>query len=553
MKKHLATALLLTVGSTLFLSGCSTDKSTENLVAQGKRPNFLLITTDDMGYTDLGAFGGQDIPTPNLDSLALQGVRLANFHTSVSCAPTRSMLMSGTGNHEAGMGSQQGRPEFEGQPGYERYISNRVATLPERLSAAGYHTYMAGKWHLGGTPGSNTPGDRGFERSFALIPGGGDHFKLFPGAEPALTGVSLRVPYTEDGQLVDELPDGFYSTTTYVDKMISYLKSNEADDQPFFAWVAPTAPHWPLQVHPDWLDEFVGEYDAGYDALCRARQQGALEVGVLPDGVDLSNCPETVESWEELSEEDRKLNRRVMELYAAMVAHLDSELGRLINYLDESGQLDNTYIIYHNDNGPDDGAIFDHRSVLERFNNELENLGNRDSWSSSGPGWADALSAPYKEAKGSQFEGGTRTAAFIREPNSSQTGRISQSLLAVMDVAPTILELADVEESAMNSTNNNLLPIRGSSFAALLDNTSQRIHDADEPIALDHAGISVLMQGDWKIVREATATNWHLFNTAEDPSETHDLASEQPQILAELTGKYEAHALATGILRRQPE
>ena len=143
------------------------------------------------------------------------------------------------------------------------------------------------------------------------------------------------------------------------------------------------------------------------------------------------------------------------------------------------------------------------------------------------------------------------TAAFILEPNSSQTGRTSQSLLAVMDIAPTILELADVEESAMNSTDSSLLPIRGSSFAALLDNTAQRIHDADEPIALDHAGISVLMQGDWKIVREATATNWHLFNTAEDPSEIHDLALEQPEILAELTGKYEAHAQATGILRRQ--
>lgn len=549
--------LWLCLSCLIFVAACSSENSVQESSADSatesvptnSRPNFLLIVTDDMGYTDLGAFGGQDIPTPNLDNLAMQGVRLTNFHANVSCAPTRSMLLSGTGNHEAGMGSQWALPEFSGLTGYEGRLTDRVATLPQRMQAGGYHTYMAGKWHLAGTDFAVLPSDRGFERSFALIPGGWDHFNLEPGAQKPDVGPAPDVPYTEDGRMLDELPEGFYSSTAYVDKMIEFIGSNEASQQPFFAYFAPTAPHWPLQVHPDWIDRFAGAFDEGYEALCYERQQGASAAGVLPQGADLGICPEIAEPWNQLSEDDKALNRRTMELYAAMTAHLDTEFGRLLDYLDESGQLNNTYVIYHNDNGPEGGDIFDHRAVLDRFDNSLENLGNRDSWVNLGQGWADAHSAPFRDQKSSPFEGGIRVPAFISPPRSQTEGLISGSLLTVMDIMPTIMELAGIEEGDYPGTAG-LLPIRGASFAPLLMDPDATIHSDEESIALDHAGLSYLLQGEWKILRQLGSDDWQLFNKATDPNELEDLAQLQPQKLAELVSDYEAHASAVGIVRR---
>ena len=524
-----------------------------------QRPNFLLMITDDMAYTDLGAFGGADIPTPNLDSLAMQGVRLSNFHTNVSCAPTRSMLMSGTGNHEAGMGSQWALPEFVGRRGYEGLLTDRVASLPQRMQAEGYHTYMAGKWHLAGVTQSVLPSDRGFERSFALIPGGWDHFALEPGAEKPNVGPAPDVPYTEDGRILEEWPEDFYySTNAYVDKLIGYLEEDQSSSQPFFAYFAPTAPHWPLQVHPDWKDRFVGAFDQGYEALCRERQQGAFEAGVLPDGVDMSLCPEIAAPWDELTQDEQALNIRTMELYAAMVAHLDTEFGRLLDYLEESGQLENTYIIYHNDNGPEGGDILDHRSILDRFDNSLENIGNPNSWVNLGQGWADAHSAPFRNQKSSPFEGGIRVPAFITPPRSVANaqqdlaqGRISSSMLTVMDVMPTIMELAGIEEQNYPLASE-VLPIRGMSFAEVLSDTGAEIHASTEAIALDHAGLSYLIQGDWKIIRNIGEENWQLYNTNQDPSERRDMAMNSPEKLAELIALYQVHADSLDFQRRAP-
>ena len=544
----------------VLLFGCSSELpppeiEAENTTQQSalgseERPNFLLIVTDDMGYTDLGAFGGTDIPTPNLDSLAMGGLRLTNFHANVSCAPTRSMLLSGTGNHEAGMGSQWALPEFVGRTYYEGRLTDRVASLPERMLAEGYHTYMAGKWHLAGTDFAVLPSDRGFDRSFALIPGGWDHFALPAGSQKPDVGPAPDVPYVEDSVFLEGLPDDFYSTTTYVDKLIEYIDSNESSDQPFFAYFAPTAPHWPLQVLPAWRDRFAGDYDAGYEALCLARQQGADEAGVLPAGADLGICPEIAAPWDELTAEEQAINSRTMELYAAMVAHLDTELGRVLDYLESSGQLENTYIIYHNDNGPEGGEIFDRRSALSRFDNSLENLGRRNSWANLGQGWADAHSAPFRDQKSSPYEGGIRVPAFITSPETSEPGRISDSIVTVMDVMPTIMELAGITEASYPRASE-VLSIRGASFASLLENPAAQIHASDEAIPLDHAGLSFMLQGDWKIVRPMGGTVWQLYNRADDPNELEDLSQERPDILIELVTKFESHASGLGMVPRQ--
>ncbi len=285
------------------------------------RPSFLLITTDDMGYTDLGAFGGRDIPTHNLDRLAREGVRFSNFHATPSCAPTRASLMTGTGNHEAGLGTQLKVEGLQGW-GYERFLQDRVATLPEVLQAGGYYTIMSGKWHLGAADpsGGNMPGDRGFDRDFALLQGADSHY----------SSVYLdRVEYSEDGERLADPPRDYFSTTLYVDKLIGFLRDHEGSDQPFFAWFAPTEPHWPLQYPPGFEDTYAGAYDAGFDVLCLQRMAAALEEGVIPANADTTSCNKTEKPWDELDEETRATYRRTMEVYAAMVDHLDRETGRL--------------------------------------------------------------------------------------------------------------------------------------------------------------------------------------------------------------------------------
>jgi arylsulfatase A-like enzyme len=539
------------VAFTFLLLGCTdniydsiSEMAAETEIASAvKQPNFLIFTSDDMGYTDIGAFGGINIPTPNLDRLAMEGVRLTNFHAASTCALTRSMLMSGNGNNEAGLGAQRIAPEYEGLPGYEIHISDRVATIPERLVEAGYHTYMAGKWHLGSEVSETLPGDRGFERSFALLGGGSDHFA---NDKPN----AFTAGYAEDGQLQNELPEDFYSTTAYVDKMIGYIDSNIEDGSPFFGWFAPTAPHWPLQAHPDWKDKFVGVFDAGYEALCWERVASAFAAGVLAEGADLDFCPKVATPWAELSEEEKLIQIRVMEVYAGMVAHLDSEFGRLLAYLEGIGELDNTYIIYHNDNGPQGGSTTQRLGV--GYNNSLENIGNPDSWTTYGAGWADAWSSPYRGLKGSQFEGGTRVAAFIHSPNADEQGegRMSNSFLTVMDIMPTLMELGGVPDNYSN--HETVLPIRGKSFTSLINNQEQIIHGQDEYIALDFEGDSALTRGDWKIVRPVYDDHFQLFNISTDPSETTDLRELEPAIYLDLLTAYEAHADNIGIIRRPP-
>ena len=227
-----------------------------------ERPNIIIvIVVDDLGYSDIGAFGSE-IDTPHLDALARTGLRLTNFHTGASCAPTRAMLLSGTDNHLAGLGSQTEVPRpAQGKPGYELYLNERVVALPTLLRDAGYHTYMAGKWHLGSKP-ARRPNMRGFEKVFAVHGrGGASHYA---DGHALFTDKAL---YTEDGNVVDKLPDDFWSSTFYTDKMIEYIDASRGAGQPFFAYLAYTAPHWPLAAPDDWIDKYQGRYDAGWDAF----------------------------------------------------------------------------------------------------------------------------------------------------------------------------------------------------------------------------------------------------------------------------------------------
>lgn len=498
------------------------------------RPNFLIIVTDDMGYTDLGAFGGGDIPMPNLDSLAWNGVRLANFHSAPSCAPTRAMLMSGTGNHEAGLGAQLVNQMFAGEYGYERFLQKRIAAMPEVLLAGGYHTMMSGKWHISEGDDSRTslPRDFGFARDYTLLRGADNHYGTVPAATYSLDGVEHK------------LTDPTYSTIRYTDKLLEFLGDHAGSDAPFFAVYAPTAPHWPLQYPPGWEGRFAGAYDAGFDALCTARMAGAQTQNALPANANLQSCNKESRAWNDLTPEEQRINARAMEIYAAMAAHLDEEIGRILSWMDEQGMLDNTWIIYMNDNGPQGGPVLASlvggRNTYP-YDNSLANMGQPDSWVSVGQGWADAASSPFRSTKGTSFEGGMRVPAFAWHRSAVTPGSIDRQYLTVMDIMPTVLDLAGLAVPMGSFNGRDILSVRGKSFGDALTGSTEPVHAATEAIALDHSGSRMMVQGDWKIV-QLPRSDWMLFNLADDPSESTNLASTYPEILDPLVDQFNRFA-----------
>jgi len=528
------------------LSACQADKP-ETETTSPTQPNIVLILVDDMGYTDIGAFGSE-VATPNLDALAFAGVRLTNFHSSPQCAPTRSMLLSGSDNHKAGMGTMFPDHlivgEYGDQEGYERQLHARVATLPERLGDAGYHTYMAGKWHLGNGDDLK-PSAKGFDRTFALMNGSASHLeKRFHGG--------ANVIYREDGEILDALPDNFFSTSTYTDKMIEFIGDNQGDGKPFFGYLALTAPHWPLQVPAEYLDLYKGKYDSGYDVLRGHRIKRAEELGVVPE-VDPDLFDAVGQSWDELTEDEQRYQARKMELYAAMMHNMDDNIGRLVDHLKEIGEFDNTYFFFMSDNG----AEADREDLNPTFargiarsnyyENTYENLGTASSWVNLGPGFAQATTAPFRLFKGMPTEGGHKVTSFAYHPTLAAGGIIDGQYLTLMDVMPTFLDIAGAEFDPTTVRGREVVPMDGRSFAAALGDADNPIYGPHDVIASELHGQRYLLRGNWKILWEQQPINiywdddypdrwnaWQLFNLANDPTEQNNLAADEPELTAEL-------------------
>lgn len=534
------TGLSLSITIVLSLVACESAEQRASSLAD-IRPNFLVIFTDDMGFTDLGAFGGGDIGTPNLDELAFNGIRFSNFHGHLSCAPSRALLLSGTGNHEAGLGTQVDLASFRGQRNYERYLVDRVATLPEILRSGGYRTYLSGKWGLAG-PTDLDPTERGFEHAFALLPSGGGH----------LESIIHDNRYSRDGIVLVESDSPVYSTTLFTDALIEFIESDQDNELPFFAMFTPTAPHWPLHFPPGMQDAYAGKYDSGYDALRQRRITAAKSVGVLPASADEAGYASEAAGWDSLSDEDKALNTRVMEIYAAMVAHLDSEIGRLLARLEAVGALENTLILFINDNGAQGGQIFGGpRSYMQgrSFDNRFENLGAGSSWANVGQGWAEASTAPFRDSKASAYEGALRVAAFAHWPGVIPADGMSEQFLNNMDVMPTVLELAGLTHPAPMFDGREIESMRGKSFAGLLRGDDSAVHEPGEAIALSSAGRHFMYRGNWKLLKELNS-DWELYNLSRDPYERNNLAGERPELLQELMAQFEVQADLSNILER---
>jgi len=513
-------------------------------LAQDGRPNILLLVADDLGYADLGVYGG-DIRTPNIDALARDGVLFTQFHTAPVCSPTRAMLLTGNNNHVAGIGRQGLDPSWPtfGLPGFEGRFSNRVALLPDLLRDTGYRTYMAGKWHLGAGE-AFSPAAAGFDRSFAFEDGYANHFNGIAATEAGSV-------YREDGQETD-WPIGAYSTEFYTDKLIEYLETDRESERPFFIYAAYSSPHWPLQVPEDELDLYAGLYDMGYDALREQRFESLMAAGILPSDSRIPPRNEAIVRWDELAPDAKRREARKMELYAAMVDNLDRQIGRLLDYLRTNGLYDNTLIVFMSDNGAA-AEDFYHVGRFSEFlqahyDNRYGNMGLPESWVSYGPQWAEAGSAPFKRYKGFTTEGGIVAPMIIAGPGVAHRPAASPVYATVSDLAPTFLEMAGA------AYPNDKAPMVGESAWSFLSGETDAIHGAEYVSTLFREGRAFLRQGDWKLVSidlPFDERNFVLYDVAVDPGETNDLSAAYPQRREALIRLWRSERRKMGILLPQ--
>ena len=521
-----------------------------------RRPNLLLIVADDMGYSDLGCFGGE-ISTPQIDALAGRGLRASNFYAAASCSPSRSMLLSGTDSHIAGIGNmaEWTGPTQRDKPGYEGYLNFRVASIATLLHDGGYHTYMAGKWHLGEKP-DQWPAARGFERDLSLLQGAGSHWSDMQGLLPT----EPRVTYTRNGQKVAELPKDFYSSKNLTDFILESIDQNARDGRPFFAYLAYQAPHGPLAVPDDWRDRYKGRYDKGYDYFRAERLARQKRLGLVAQGVvgfpRLPNIP----AWDTLTDEQRQHAARKMELYAAMIEYMDSQIGRLIDHLKKTGQYDNTVIVFMSDNGAageDMAELVDklapaaHDWFLSTFDNRPENWGRPGSCVEYGPAWAQVSSVPLRQFKGVVADGGIRVPLIVSGPGVKHGGDITPSLLHGMDLAATFLDLAGIQHPA-KLAGSKVAPMQGKSMVPLLTDKQKQIRSAGDAIGWELFGNRALRQGDWKILWMSPLAGgtggWQLFNLKDDPSELRDRSAEHPDRRQTLLKLWDDYVQRNGVI-----
>jgi arylsulfatase len=517
-----------------------------------QRPNFLIIVADDLGFSDLGAFGGE-IATPNLDALAGRGLKLTGFHVAPTCSPTRSMLLTGLDHHEAGVGNMAEliAPNQAGKPGYEGYLRSDNATLAERLKAAGYRTHYSGKWHLGLTP-QQDPHARGFETSFAMLQGGHNHF----GKAIAKDRTSYGATYTHNGQQVTSLPAGFYSSEYFADNLVSQLKAGRPGNnaaKPFFAYLAFTAPHFPLQAPPAVIAKYKGRYNDGFDALRTRRLKRQVELGLLDPSV-IPHDPDLAPGWDALKPAEKAREAKRMEVYAAMVDQMDRAVGRVIQSLKDSGEYENTVVLFLADNGAE-GSNLDEPSmgmlnaVHARADNRVENIGHATSYESVGPGWATAATAPAWRVKAYTTEGGTRAVSFLSGPGIPRG--IAGTYTHVADVVPTFLDLARLPAPRPTFEGRSVQLVRGKSWGPWLQGKSAQVYGASDPVGEELFGGRALRRGDWKIT-DAGDRTWRLFNIARDPGETVDQSASHAEEQAQLVAAWDEYARQVGVILPEP-
>jgi len=532
----------------VFLSQCQATTNTS------KRPNILLIVADDLGYTDLGCYGSE-ILTPNIDALASIGARFSTFCTAPTCSPARAMLLSGVSSHLSGFGTMTGdwADNQKGKRGYEGYLNFDIVTFPKLLEDAGYHTSIAGKWHMSKpTEKDQWPINRGFTRSFCFMRGAAGHFH----DKQAFLSFFKEAIYFKDSSLVDTLPRDFYSSEHYANAAIEYINESKREDKPFFHFLSFSAPHWPLQVKDEYLDLYKGQYNDGYEVLAKKRLKAAKEKGIIPSESNQAPMTPNVKPWISLPNDEKLRSSKSMEIYAAMIERLDHHTGRVIEHLKSIGEYENTMIVFMADNGAEGNSIMTYEDTAEwvarTFDNSYDNMGRINSYIEVGAGWAQASSQPFKWYKAFATEGGIRAPAIIHYPKwSLNGGTIKEEYASIMDLAPTFLELAEVKHPGQIYNGRPIHSLQGKSIKAYVTDRAESIHPEDEIHAWELYGRKSVRKGHWKIEwmeEPYGSSNWELYNLKADVNQEHNLAQSNPKKLKELINGWLEYERENGVV-----
>ena len=519
------------------------------------RANILLIIGDDMGFSDVGAFGSE-VATPNIDALASEGLSFTNFHVGATCSPTRSLLLTGVDNHRSGLGNMH---EFlseaqRGQPGYEGYLNKSVVTITNLIRDTGYSTYMTGKWHLGADEGYR-PHDRGFDQTYSLLQGAGSNYNSTSAGE----GEGGDLTFTSNGIIV-ERPDGIHSNELYADKLIGFLDPEQNADKPFFAYLSLQTAHWPHQAPREFIDKYRDVYSAGWDAIREQRIEKLKSLGIVSKDLPVSPRFPGVPPWDALPAEAKVAQANRMAAYGGMIDHMDVHIGRVIDHLKETGQYDNTIIIYMTDNGPDwsqpnvgGGEAWYNANYPKTA---VEDIGVRGSFSSYGPPWVQVTAAHLSGFKTFSTEGGLRVPFIIRYPEWIEAGQTNEFVF-VTDLSATLLEVAGATHPGTSYKGRKVFPMNAKSILPLLRGESSTHRSADDWLGYELFGNSAIFHGDYKALRlgawlESTgvegAGEWQLYDLKKDPSELHNLAEREPDRLAEMIVKYAEYSASMDVI-----
>ncbi len=512
----------LAISASVLLTSCNQELKRENNaeITIKRNPNIIIIMCDDMGFSDIGCYGSE-IPTPNIDKLAENGLRYTQFYNTARCCPTRASLLTGLYPHKTGMGWMTASDL--GHPGYTGDLNNRCLTIAQVLKPAGYSTYLAGKWHVTGTkyyqnPDNvskhNWPLQRGFDRYFGGLAGGGSYF----------TPKHL----VSDNTFIKPGDDFFY-TDAISDTAVKFINQHDVD-KPFFMYVAHFAPHFPLHALPDDIEKQKGKYMIGWDSIRNFRLKKMKEIGMVDKNFNLSAREENVPDWDDIPEEEKEQWDLRMAIYSAQVIDVDDGVGKIVQALEEKGILDNTLIMFLSDNG----ACAEHPSWQPEY------MGTDSSFTSYKINWANTSNTPLREYKKWNHEGGISTPLIIHWPEKNiQKGAFTSQMGHVIDLMPTCIEAA----GAQYPENDSINELQGMSLmSSFTGNTFER-----GPLFFEHETNRGVRDGQWKLVSEGTnqppwTGEWELYNIDEDRIESNNLAEKYPEIVNEMAKMWDSWA-----------
>lgn len=520
------------------------------------KPNVVLILNDDMGYSDIGCYGGE-VETPNLDRMAANGLRFSQFYNTARCSPSRASMLTGLHPHQTGVGilTYDSGPE-----GYAGNLNQRCVTIPQALKASGYKTYMSGKWHVASSltkPTDTWPLQRGFDEFFGTIIGAGSFY------DPnTLTRGNANAEH-------EARAEGFFYTDAISDQAVAYIEQHARahPDQPFFEYVAYTAPHWPLHAHEADIARYKGRFDRGWDALREERLEKLVASGLLKDTWTLTERDPSQPPWSEAQadEQFRAWTLRCMEVYAAQIDRMDQGIGRIIAALEKTGQLDNTVFIFLADNGacaediPEGVSIDELVSKLmiaraETRSGEPVHFGNdpsrmpgpENTYQSYGTAWANLSNAPFRLYKHWIHEGGIATPLIIHWPRGiGERGGIRHAPGYLPDIMATILDITGTAYPA-TFEGRPIDPIEGQSLLPVFAQDG----GTRAPMFWEHEGNAAVRIGQWKLVKRYPRP-WELYDLEADRTELHDLAARHPERVADMAGQYDAWAARCGVIPRE--